>query len=145
MNARSDAYLRNKAQYNIRGKKRTPAKAKKIKSGFFSTVVLFVLIFGIFALLVWGYQGIFTTENYLNSMKDEINELEIANDKLSSQIAVSEDIGEIQRVASEKLNMGFPETEQIVTVTLPKAQITEEKKVENIEVNIFAIIKSIFE
>lgn len=147
MNAGSDAYLQNKAQYNIREKKRVSGRKNvgKSKNGFFSTIILFVLVFGAFAFLVWGYQGIFTTENYLNSIKGEIDELEVANDKLILQIAVSEDVGEIQRIASDKLNMGFPEDDQIVTVNLPKEQETEDKKVESIEVNIFAIIKSIFE
>jgi len=145
MNARSDAYLQNNVQYNIKAKRRVQSreKVKKRKSGFFSTLVLLILIFGMLSLLVWGYQGIFATENHLSSVREKISELEIANDKLTLQIAASEDIGEIQRIASEKLNMGFPEEDQIITVNIPKTQT--EEKVESVEVNVFALIKSILE
>ncbi len=135
----TQAYLNGEREYT-----RSRIKAKSRKKGLFSTLFIAFLVFGVFACLVFGYQGVFVTERYLNDIKDQITEIEIQNEKLQSQIALSDNLSHIQEVAREKLHMDFPTDDQIRYVKLIEPDEQElAKEVEGMDV--FTQLRRIFD
>jgi len=88
------------------------------RKGVFSTLFVIVSCFAIFAFIIARYSIICSTGNDIADLKSQIKKMQTEASNYQVQISEKMDMANIQDVASEKLNMGFPNANQIVYVDL---------------------------
>ena len=77
------------------------------------------------SFIVMQYERIAASNTQVNNLKSEIEELSTECDSLSAKVECAVDIASVQTIASEKLNMGYPTDDQIVTIDYAVQDYTE--------------------
>lgn len=138
---------------SARNRKDCFVKQRQKRKGVFSTLFISICIFAVLTFTVYRYQQVFATERQLNTLKNEIESVQQANERLTTQISIAENIDNIRQRATDELGMYFPNSAQLVEVELTQTPIApvqeDELSSQNIDeaggIDIMAVIKSFFE
>ena len=88
------------------------------RKGVFSTLLIIISCFGLFAFIIARYSIICATGSQITDLKDGIAKMQQEANTYQVQISEKMDMGYIQDTAKEKLGMDFPAADQIEYVDL---------------------------
>ncbi len=96
------------------------------------TVVMIYAVVGFFvgSLMIARYSNIIRTDEKLDAVEAQIDEMKSEAEELRLQVSLQDDIGMVQKEAKNRLGMYYPSNDQIVYVKLNP----EDENVEDTEV-----------
>lgn len=110
--------LRKEQQRKLREK---AAAARELKRK--AAVLAFVFtIFTMLGFVVAGYAATAAAALEVSQMKKELNQINKTIDDLDIQLTMKTDVQKIKQIASEELNMGYPNEYQVATVRIDEKQ-----------------------
>lgn len=112
---------------DIQHRPRTRAK----KRNRIKPLLMVAFMFLVFSALIARYVNISEANYELAAMKKELAQLQKTNDELKLQLTLANNIDNIERIASTKLHMHYPDPSQTVYVHIAPENnsATQDKKV----------------
>lgn len=91
----------------------------------FKAILGIMIFFALGMFILLRYSQINEERRNIYKMKAELNDLNKSNTQLQAALNMKVDLEEIEKEAIQKLNMQYPDKNQIVYVNLPQTDFTE--------------------